>query len=129
MRLPGNDNDALLAPFLAEADERARQQSLNDLLVNQAAPRIERALRAEVGRDTDVETLADLAAEVSLRLLNKLQRLAADAQEPPIARFNDYVRTVVHSVLHEHEQRTNPFRSRLANRVRYVMSHTPALAS
>jgi hypothetical protein len=125
------DNDAILAAFLDQTDAGARDRALQDLLARHVGPRVEKMIRAELERDdepVDLETATDLAAEVSLRLIGKLQRLAADPRDAPIDRFHDYVRTVAHNVLHDHEKRTNPWRGRLGHRVRYVLTRTPALA-
>jgi DNA-directed RNA polymerase specialized sigma24 family protein len=92
-------------------------------------PLVERLLSEAVARRTVAEGDApDIAAEVMLRLVGRLQRLIEDPNSEPISRFDDYVSAMVHNALDDHRRRLDPVRARLEARIRYVLTHTNSLA-
>jgi RNA polymerase sigma factor (sigma-70 family) len=124
------DNDPLLATLLSlrRGDPR-RETAIQHLLTAQAEPAVRRLLRCAVERGGIGESEAeDLASEVSLRLLRKLRRLADDPRTEPIVNFADYVGAVAHNAVDDLQRGRDPLRARLAQRVRYLMTHTTAFA-
>lgn len=125
---PGHDR-LLASLFALRRDEPARERALHELLARHAAPHVERLIVEEQrrGRLTDIDA-QDLAHEVTLRLLHKLRRLLHEPRIEPIKNFAAYVGTVAHHALQDHLRMADPLRSRLGNRIRYVVTHTNSLA-
>jgi RNA polymerase sigma factor (sigma-70 family) len=74
-----------------------------------------RAFRAE-----DVE---DVIADAILVLVKRLQRLREDRDAAAIERLDDYTAVVAYSACAHHLRQRFPERSRLKNRLRYVLEH------
>ena len=66
-------------------------------------------------------------ATVHLRVIGRLQALC-EAPDDAVAAFEDYVATLTYNVLHDHLRRRYPERTRLRNRLRYVLTRDPRLA-
>ncbi|HEV8268363.1 MAG TPA: hypothetical protein VGR00_09030 [Thermoanaerobaculia bacterium] len=79
------------------------------------------------GKLTPVDA-QDLASEIALRLLRRLQSAEPGEGAEPIDDLHDYVRVMVHNVLEDLRKREDPLRARLNTRLRYVLTHTPGLA-
>jgi hypothetical protein len=92
-------------------------------------PLVRRLLSQEVveGKLTPVDA-QDLASEIALRLLRRLQSAEPGEGAEPIDDLHDYVRVMVHNVLEDLRKREDPLRARLNTRLRYVLTHTPGLA-
>jgi DNA-directed RNA polymerase specialized sigma24 family protein len=104
--------------------------ALREVLKREADPHVRRMLAKAVDRQmVAADDVEDLAHETMLRLVVKLRQLAGDPQCEPIVRFDDYVGTLVRHVLEDQRRSANPLRARLANRVRYVLTHTSDLAT
>jgi hypothetical protein len=122
-------NDPLLARIVAAGREEACEAAIGELLAGCAVPLIERLLQAAVIRGTlPAADVCDLAGDVELRLLRRLRRLAANPVSEPLADLADYVSTTVYYRVDDHLKRQHPLRTRLAQRVRYVITHTRQLA-
>lgn len=125
---PSGDHDPMLAALLAATDSAARDRATEQLL-GYARTLIDRQLHDAIGRhELIAPDAADVSNEVLLRLMGCLRRFASDPTAEPMARFDDYVATVVHNLLDDHRKRQDPIRSRLASRLRYLLTHTSGLA-
>jgi len=122
------ENDAVLTPLFRATDERLRHEAIQAILATHAAPHIDRLLNESLGGRVQSEQRQDLSAEIMLRLFRRLRHLAAHSGSEPIRDFADYVATTTHNVLDDQRRRHDPLRSRLALRVRYVLTHTPGLS-
>jgi DNA-directed RNA polymerase specialized sigma24 family protein len=120
-------NDLVLAPLIEAEDEIARERALEEVLVRHAHPLMQRILnraRTTMLRDDDVE---DLAATVNLRLVRRLQRLAVFGDDA-IGSFVDFVATLTYHTIYDFLRRRFPERTRLKNRMRYLLLHDPRLS-
>lgn len=117
--------DPLLRGFVETPEEDEADRRLGTLLENEAGPLIRRIaarkLRAHAGDAVSRQDLDDVAADALLALVSRLQRLRADPAAEPIASFEDYTATVAHNACAHYLRRKHPERSRLKNRIRYVL--------
>jgi RNA polymerase sigma factor (sigma-70 family) len=118
-------NDPLLTPFLEAADDRGRLEHVETLVLEHAAPLIKRivarcARSDRVLREQDAD---DVISTVTLRLVRKLRFLVAE--QGAIGRFEDYVATLTYNTVYDFLRRRFPERSRLKNRLRYVLTRDP----
>jgi DNA-directed RNA polymerase specialized sigma24 family protein len=127
--VPG-EADPLLAPFLAATEHDAARDRLGELLEAHASSLVRAVLRGQLAaaRMSQGEDPEDVHAAVLLRLAEHLWSLRADPSSAPIGDFKAYVATVAHNASHAFLRRRYPERTRLRNRVRYVLGHHPALA-
>jgi len=117
-------NDRVLKPLLTATSDDARQREVERLIVAVAEPVaggvIER-FSAEEWR-IDPEAANDIAATISMRLLQKLDLVTA-FEEEAIERFDDYVEILAQHTVYDYLRKRFPARSRLRNRLRYLFSH------
>lgn len=117
-------NDPLLTPLLEANDAASRQQALEIVLLERVQPVVARVLgsyRAAVGEDND-----DLAANINVRLIRRLQRLAGSLEV--IEHLDDYVATLTYNAIYDYLRRRYPERMRLRNRLRYIFGHDDRFA-
>lgn len=119
-------NDPRLEPLIASnAAEGEIERLLLDVvtpLVRQILGRHFRTRGALPEHDAD-----DVRATINLRLLHKLRRLPTSPGED-IQDLEKYVATLTYNVINDQLRRRFPERTRLKNRVRYVLTHDPRLA-
>jgi RNA polymerase sigma factor (sigma-70 family) len=119
-------NDPVLAPLLAAgSDASMRRQALEALMTGHVQPVAARVLSRYQSPTLRPEDAEDLAATVYLRLVRRLQQLDDD---DPIDRLDDYVAAVTYNVVYSFLRRRYPERTRLKNRLRYLLSHHDDLA-
>lgn len=115
-------NDPALAPLVLAADDDARRDAI-DVIVESVQPLIAAIVRrfrrteAALGR-LDAE---DLVSSILLRIVARLQ-LAAVSEEHAIERVESYVATLTYNALYDDRRRRFPERTRLKNRLRYILS-------
>lgn len=101
---------------------------LEFLVVHVANPLIASILARykRVGSGLARQDIDDLTSTIHVRLIAKLRTLpgAADAIES----FEKYVATLTYNVIHDHLRKLFPARTRLKNRLRYVLTHDARLA-
>jgi hypothetical protein len=123
--------DALLAEFLAAAEGEAAREALGRLLEREASPLIWKVLRRQLGgagAGTQRADVEDLHAELLLKL--QLQLLAARRGERPApASLLDYVAAAAYNAAAGFRMARHPERTRLRDRVRYVLRRESTLAS
>lgn len=111
--------DPSLAPFLAACDEEEARERLGELLTGVAAPLVGKVLRRQLA-DAAAEDLEDLQSGALLRIQLQLQALRSGEREP-MASFPDYVAVVAFNAVSAHLMAREPERTRLRQRVRYVL--------
>jgi DNA-directed RNA polymerase specialized sigma24 family protein len=123
--------DPLLQPFLrATAVEEARAR-LGEILEVHAGPVVHAVIRGQLGERTRIvegQDVEDVRAGAMLRLAAHLWSLRAREAEP-ILDVRGYAAAVAHNACHAFVRRRFPELSRLRNRLRYVLSRRPELAS
>ncbi|HSM51291.1 MAG TPA: hypothetical protein VLA75_07825 [Thermoanaerobaculia bacterium] len=120
--------DPLLRPFLAAGDEETARELLGELLVREASPLLWKVLRGQFrGAERPAEELEDLHAAALLRLARQLGDLRRGAAEP-VASLGGYVAATGFNACRAHLRRLAPQRARLQDRLRYLLTHDPALA-
>jgi hypothetical protein len=120
-------NDPALAELIEAPDEAARERALEHILSSRAHPLIRRIVSRARGptlRDDDVE---DIAATIDLRLVRRLQRVVL-FEDDAIASLADFVAALSFHTIYDFLRRRYPERTRLKNRMRYVLTHNPNLA-
>lgn len=121
--------DPALAPFLAAPSREAASRALGELLQLAVAPVVRRVLArrlAGFGAAADAD-LDDLAAGVLFRLQLHLEAVRDGEREPP-HRLADYAAMAAHHAAAEHLAALQPERTRLRDRLRYVLRREPSLA-
>lgn len=120
------DGGALLQA-LREAPVAERSELIAQILVNHARPIVAAMLRSAFARSLVPEDSADIEGEITLKLVHRLN-LVVEAPEAPLGDFASYVRTVTYHAIQDHRRRLHPARARLANRIRYVLTHDRRVA-
>jgi hypothetical protein len=122
-------SDPILIPLIGASDDECRQQELEVLLVEHARPTIESVIGrfakgdSLVGRDATEE----IASTVTLRLIRKLQSMS-DVEDEVIRDFESYVATLTYRTIYDFMRERFPERTRLKNRIRYLLTHDARFA-
>jgi len=121
-------SDPLLIPFLTVEDEERARELLGELLAREASPLLWKVIRGQFrGAERPPEELEDLHAAALLRLARQLGELRRGEAEP-VASFGGYVAATGFNACRAHLRRLAPERARLHDRLRYLLTHDPALA-
>jgi hypothetical protein len=120
--------DPLLAPLLAAADDGVRIRHVETLVVDYATPLIRRIVArcARSDRHLREQDSDDVIATVTLRLVRRLHLLGDE--QSSIQQFEDYVATLTYNTVYDFLRRRFPERSRLKNRLRYVLTRDARLS-
>jgi DNA-directed RNA polymerase specialized sigma24 family protein len=119
----------VLRPFLESPDDERARHHLADLLERHAAPLVRDVVRGQVPeRLGGVVDASDVQAGVLLRLTSHLWSLRASASAPPLESFSGYVAAAAHNACHAFFRSRYPHRSRLRNKLRYVLTRGAGLA-
>ncbi|HEX6099469.1 MAG TPA: hypothetical protein VF432_24355 [Thermoanaerobaculia bacterium] len=117
-------NDRVLAPVIGASGEE-RRAAIGAVLVAHARPVIDRVIARFRAGDGDgligTPEAEDLVATVLLRLVRRLQNLAEDQSEA-VASLADFTATLTFNAVYDFMRRRFPERTRLKNRVRYVVT-------
>ncbi len=117
--------DGLLRPLLQPPP--ASQEFLGALLEDEARPIIRAVVRRELtgrGRtDLPREDAEDVEGAVLAQVLTRLRDLASGFDSSPIRDFRAYVAVAAFHGCHALLRQRHPERTRLTNRLRYLMSH------
>lgn len=118
-------NDSRLAPLIESGGSEAE---IERLLVEVAAPVVREVIARYVRAGDAAGDAADLESTINLRLLHKFRSVAA-SPAPPVVDLDSYIATVSYNVINDHLRRRFPERTRLKNRIRYVLMRDARLAS
>ncbi len=121
--------DPALRGFVEATDAAEAEARLSRLIEEEAAPLARRIaahkLRAHArgAGDASREDVEDIAADVLLAVVSRLQALRADPRLDPIESLADYTAVTTYNAFAHYLRRRHPGRSRLKNRIRYVLTH------
>lgn len=125
----GVGHDPLLKPFLESPDEESARARLADLLERHASPLVRDVVRGQVpDRAGGAADAADVHSGVLLRLTAHLWSLRSEPDAAPLASFPGYVAAAAHNACHAFFRSRYPQRSRLRNKLRYLLTRDPAFA-
>ncbi len=118
----------LLDEFLKADDEQAATEALGRLLDPGILQLIQRTVTHELARSRRAASaIDDVTAEVHMRLVARLQAWRAGAEDP-VDNLHGYARTLALHACYGVLRREFPERTRLRNKVRYVLTHHPDMA-
>jgi hypothetical protein len=120
-------NDPVLAPLIEAAGEEDRARALELVLVEHVKPVIQQVIGRARGSTLRNEDFEDAVSTVILRLVARLQLIPIYPEEA-IARLEDFVATLTYHAVYDLLRRRFPERTRLKNRLRYILTHDPRLA-
>ena len=118
--------DPLLTAFLAAPDESDADRRLGDLVGTAATPVVQHVVRAQLAGVAEADC-EDVAAGVLLRLTETLRALRAGRREGAIESLEAYAVASARNACRAFLRARQPERTRLANQVRYLLGHDPAL--
>lgn len=109
-------------------DVQLDDDEVERLIVTTAQPTValivSRYLRDGTLTHPDAE---DVVATVNLRLIEKMRRVRAEA-DAAVEKFDSYVAMVTYNAVNDHLRGRYPARTRLKNKLRYVLTHDPRLS-
>jgi DNA-directed RNA polymerase specialized sigma24 family protein len=126
--------DAVLSPYLQAGNEADEAAALEHLICERAQPVARQVLRAKLrvgvsaGSDISEDQATDLLNEITLRLLQRLRSLQANADEKGIANFRGYVAVTAYHACDGYLRKKYPRRYSLKNQTRYILTHRAGLA-
>jgi hypothetical protein len=120
-------NDPLLAPLIDAGDEKARAAAAESLIAR-ATPLIDGVLARYRGPDVPPEEIEDLRGTVLVRLVRRLNDVPR-SEGAAIASFGDFVATLAFNAANDFLRQLFPARTRLKNRIRYVLTRSERLAT
>ncbi|MGB7925090.1 MAG: hypothetical protein WCF57_17750, partial [Pyrinomonadaceae bacterium] len=134
-REAGGGVDRLLLPFLSVGDEGASEGLLAQIMTGHAEPVVEKVIRGKLRvslKPSDGSHLnqdgMEISGEAQAQVLNRLRALKESPESRAIQNFRSYVAVVAHNACSEYLRGKYPERSRLKNRLRYLLTHQEALA-
>lgn len=116
-------NDPVLAPLIQAAGEEEQRIALEAIVVNEARPVVTRVLKRYRSTDRLLhgDDMDDVASLALLRLVQRLQAARTDASEA-VTRLDDFAATLAYNAAYDFLRRRFPARTRLKNRVRYMLT-------
>jgi RNA polymerase sigma factor (sigma-70 family) len=119
--------DNVLVPYLTAANEREREQHLDELLTRHAAPLIRQVLRRKFsfvsgqGINKNNQDAEDLYQEAITRVVQVLNQLQASSNSAGIENFKAYVARLTSNICIDFLRDKSPTRSRLNTSVRDLL--------
>ena len=126
--------DAVLLPYLQASDETAAGAALEQLICESAQPIAREIIRSKLrvgqslSHDISDDEAADLAGEVTLKLVARLRELKSDPIAKAVHSFRGYVAVTAYHACDEYLRKKNPRRNSLKNQLRYVITHSVGFA-
>jgi RNA polymerase sigma factor (sigma-70 family) len=127
-RLPGEEPDPVLEPFLNAPLESAAEHDALRALIDQVTPVIEGVIRGKAGAALAELEREELFSEAVLQLIRRLQEIKPDPARHSIANFKGYAAVTAFNVVHAHLRRVHPERHRLRNHIRHVVRKSARFA-
>ena len=122
--------DNLLLTFIEESDEEKADLCLTRLIDEHAAPIVREILGSSLRIHFDVsgagssnQDAGDLFNDIIVNLVSRLRQIRHDPAQAGIADFRNYVAATAHNACNFYLRQRFPRRSRLKNRLRYLLSH------
>lgn len=127
--------NTILSSFLWETDEAAAEKLLGQLIIEHAIPVIETiikrklrvSLRAADGSHLNQDAL-EIRSDVHATLLTELRSFKAHPAGRTISNFHGYTAVITYHACSKYLRQKRPDRSRLKNRLRYLLTHNPLLS-
>jgi hypothetical protein len=126
--------DHRLNAFIEAPDEEQADRCLASLIDEHAAPIVREILGSSLRFHLDNRGAAstqdanDLFNEIVANLLARLRQIRSDHTRGAIADFRGYIAATAYNACNLYLRRKYPRRSRLKNRLRYLLSHDAAFA-
>ncbi|HYC90413.1 MAG TPA: hypothetical protein VEO54_14445 [Thermoanaerobaculia bacterium] len=113
----------------AAPDEEPQRDELETLIVDHALPTIRTVVRRFAGSNSLVPhaELEEITATVTLQLVRKL-RAGDSVEDEAIRDFEGYVATLTYRTIYDVLRERFPERTRLKNRLRYLLTHDDRFA-
>lgn len=125
--------DQLLLKFIEASDEEQADRCLTSLIDEHAAPIVKEILGASLRFHIDnsgasTQDAGDVFNDIIANLLARLRHIRSDRDQGVIADFRGYIATTAYNACNLYLRQKYPRRSRLKNRLRYLLSHDTAFA-
>jgi hypothetical protein len=117
-------NDPFLAPLILAETEDERGEALERVILDHARPLVDLVLMRHTDATFVGEEPEDIASTVVVRLVMRLRATATD-ESKAIASLADFTAALTFNAVYDAVRRRFPRRTRLKNRVRYVLLHDP----
>jgi hypothetical protein len=130
----GPEMDALLLPFAKARDEAEAERHLEQVISLHARPLIQTILRGKLGSarggggHREAADREDISSRVVLQILGRLRGLKGDPGREAIGDFRGYVAATTYRSCNQYLRERYPQRHRLRRRLRYLLTHDPALS-
>lgn len=122
--------DPLLMPFVYATNDSEAETALNQILAASAEPLIKKIVQSKlhvslnaVRHDDSQFDAQDLCGDIMLQVMNRLREIRTDPDKKIINHFAAYIAMIAHSVCNEYFRQKFPQRTRLRNRIRYLLTH------
>lgn len=120
--------DDLLLPFIEAADEEQADRYLSRLVEEHAGPIVRQILRSSLRLDfaaarSPTQDAGDLFNDIVVNLLLRLRHVKTDSAREAIGDFRGYVASTAYNACNLYLRQKYPRRSRLKNRLRYLLGH------
>lgn len=126
--------DQLLITFIEAKDEEQADHCLASLIDEHAVPIVKEilgsSLRFHLSNNGPASTqdASDLFNDIIANLLSRLRQIRSDSPQPAIADFRGYIAATAYNACNLYLRQKYPRRSRLKNRLRYLLTHDAAFA-
>ena len=126
--------DQLLLAFIEATDEEQADRCLASLIDEHAVPIVKEILGSSLrfhlagNSATSTQDANDLFNDIIANLLSRLRHIRSDRPQGAIADFRGYIAATAYNACNLYLRQKYPRRSRLKNRLRYLLSHDAAFA-
>jgi DNA-directed RNA polymerase specialized sigma24 family protein len=127
--------DGLLLPFIEESDQEKADLCLTHLIDEYAAPIVREILGSSwrihidgPGAGSSKQDAGDLYNDIVVNLISRLRQIKDNPTQAGIVDFRSYVASTAYNACNLYLRQKFPRRSRLKNRLRYLLSHHHDLA-
>jgi hypothetical protein len=127
--------DEILIPFLKASRDHEVERLLAELLAHHARPIVASIVASYLkgtggapGSARPKQDMEDVIGDVNVKLLTRLWRLKSDPDDTSIADFDGYVAVTAYNACFKYLRRSYPGRTRLKDKLRYVLGHCEGLA-
>lgn len=120
--------DEILAAFLKATSEAESSVLLEQLVGGHVLPLIRQIVRSNLRGSQLLQDTEDVISEIVLQLLKRLRGLKANPNGPGLNGFRAYVAVAAYRACSEQLRQKYPERSRLKDKLRYILTHQRGLA-
>jgi RNA polymerase sigma factor (sigma-70 family) len=126
--------DQLLLAFLEAKDEEQADRCLASLIDEHAVPIVKEILGSSLrfhlnaNGTASTQDASDLFNDIIANLLSRLRHIRNERPQGAIADFRGYIAATAYNACNLYLRQKYPRRSRLKNRLRYLLSHDAAFA-